>query len=232
MSITYRPLVQTKGFRYSDPLTYSNGNLQDHAPWQYFFADCATLIGFMANNRFEETCDTVGGDGSAIGISTAPIGYDWIVQVQYNGQVNATLGRWCFGLVTFTAGPAISGAIGVSIRRVVNGGAVTLNDGRATGWGAGVCASSELILPDGNIVAGDVIKIVTQRVGATDDYTVDFFKNGVANGTRTLNGGAGNIGGRPAFWSSSAGGTQGIAAFNNFSCRQRTTIISPSAYRI
>ena len=215
-----QPSSKTAGaYRFSDPLTYANGNLQDHSPWQYQFSDCATLIGFMVSNSFQMQSDTVGGDGSAIMLGNAPIAFDWTVSCRFTSFSNTNLGRWCFGLVTYVnPGSVVSNALGVHIRRVVNAGAVTLTSGGASGWGAGVCGASENNLPDNTIANGDLLTIKTVRIGVTDNFSVDFFKNGVANGAGiVLGGGAGCIGGRPCLYSVSAGGTQGLLNWNDFS---------------
>jgi hypothetical protein len=222
-NITQLQPPKTAGaYNFSDPLTYANGNLQDHTPWQYQFSDCPTLIGFMTSNHFAMQPDTVGSDGSAIMLGNAPIAFDWTVSCRFNSFVNTNQGRWCFGLVTYVnPGSVVSNVLGVHIRRVVNAGAVTLTAGGGSGWGAGVCGGSENNLPDNTVAAGDLLTIKTIRDGVTDNFIVDFFKNGVANGTGIgLGGGAGCIGGRPCLYSISTGGTNGILNWNDFSARR------------
>lgn len=219
MTISYRPLVHSKGFKFGDNFTYANGNLQDHPPWAYRFpgGSCATLIGFIVNNQFEMAADTQSGHWSTIVVSTAPYKKTWDVSAKVNGFTDTNQGKWAVGIAIFSAPGTVLKGIGIAVNRVVNGGALTLID-MATNESPGICAIGGLNLSDPTVAVGDTLRIVSAPSGA-NDYNVSFYKNGVFLQTNNYPVSA-NIGAQPCFLGVAPGGTEGKLLWDNFTCKE------------
>jgi hypothetical protein len=205
-------------FSFSDTITYADGNLQDHTPWTYAFATCATVIGFIVSNAFRASGDTVTNDWSAIRVSTAPYVKSWDLSIKINGfPVNTTAFRAAFGLVVTTTTPAftLGRFFGMAARRVSNGGAINCT---AVDFTQGPCSTVDSQTINASSAANDILRMVCTPSGA-NDVAVDYYKNGVLQISRTHVLGA-NAGCQPAFAVCGLAGGTGFVDFDNVSCDQ------------
>jgi len=206
-------------FRFSDPITqYPNGNLQDHTPWTYTFATCATLIGFVNSGGFLMQGDTVNNDWSAIMVGSAPIKRRWLLQAQFTALGSNLPFRGGFGVVSSTSLSSftLSSWFGPCVRRIVTAGAINVTAG---GFTQGPCVTADTNTVAASATLNDTYRMIITPLGATT-YTVQWFVNGVLALTTTENGGAGSVGLRPAFACSGFAGGSGAMKFNNVFCKE------------